>query len=267
MKTIYTCFPGGRNKALSLSYDDGRTADRRLVEILNKAGIKGTFHLNSGFLGREGYVRADEVASLYRGHEVASHTCTHPMLERIPREEVVRQVLEDRRRLEELVGYTVRGFSYPYGNRKGEIAALLPSLGIEYARLVQTTGDFQLSDDLFAWKTTCHHTDDLLGLSRRFLDISGRQSLNWFSVWGHSFEFEKDDSWDLIERFSAMIGGKTDIWYATVIETVDYLKAAKAVRVAASGDFAENPTARPVWLAADGSVVEVPAGGSVRLGD
>ena len=42
-KTIYTCFPQGKHKVLTMSYDDGKIFDRKLIEIFNKYGIKGTF--------------------------------------------------------------------------------------------------------------------------------------------------------------------------------------------------------------------------------
>ena len=48
MNRVYCCFPGGKHKALTMSYDDGRLEDRRLIEIFNRNGIRGTFHLNSG---------------------------------------------------------------------------------------------------------------------------------------------------------------------------------------------------------------------------
>ena len=44
---IKMLFPEGKNKALILSYDDGRTEDRQLVQLLNKYHLIGTFHLNS----------------------------------------------------------------------------------------------------------------------------------------------------------------------------------------------------------------------------
>ena len=44
LKNIYTCFPGGRHKVLTMSFDDGRLEDRRLVELFNRYGIRGTFH-------------------------------------------------------------------------------------------------------------------------------------------------------------------------------------------------------------------------------
>ena len=62
---VYTCFPGGRAKALTMSYDDGKIYDERLVEIFDKNGIKGTFHLNSAYFGNPGKIEASEVAELY----------------------------------------------------------------------------------------------------------------------------------------------------------------------------------------------------------
>ena len=43
---VYYCFPGGKAKALTMSYDDGKHADERLLSIFQKYGIKGTFNLN-----------------------------------------------------------------------------------------------------------------------------------------------------------------------------------------------------------------------------
>ena len=47
MNRIYKCFPGGKFKVLTLSYDDGKIQDRRLVDIFNKNGIRATFNVNS----------------------------------------------------------------------------------------------------------------------------------------------------------------------------------------------------------------------------
>ncbi|MBQ3472016.1 MAG: polysaccharide deacetylase family protein, partial [Clostridia bacterium] len=93
LKTIYTCFPGGKHKVLTMSYDDGREFDRRLISIFNKYGIKGTFHLNSGLMDvDETRIQLDEVKELYKGHEVSCHTLTHPTIERCPLSQVVQQV-------------------------------------------------------------------------------------------------------------------------------------------------------------------------------
>ena len=58
-KIVYTCFPGGKHKVLTMSYDDGRLEDRRLVEIFNRNGIRGTFNLNAGLI-REDRIPKEE---------------------------------------------------------------------------------------------------------------------------------------------------------------------------------------------------------------
>ena len=90
LPTIYTCFPGGKHKVLTMSYDDGKLEDRRLVSIFNKYGIKGTFHLNSG-LEMDTRIPTSEYQELYKGHEVSCHTLTHPTIARCPMEQVVSQ--------------------------------------------------------------------------------------------------------------------------------------------------------------------------------
>ena len=66
-KVIYTCFPGGKHKVLTVSYDDGRLEDRRLVELFNRYGIRGTFNLNGG-LPRPERIPESEWVELYKGH-------------------------------------------------------------------------------------------------------------------------------------------------------------------------------------------------------
>ena len=44
----------GKMKALTFSYDDGVTQDKRLIEMFNKYDLKCTFNLNSELLGKPG---------------------------------------------------------------------------------------------------------------------------------------------------------------------------------------------------------------------
>src|SRR5690554_3213433 len=113
MKRIAICFPGGKHKVLTMSYDDGNIADRKLVKIFDRYGVKGTFHINSGLLGVGDRVGSDEIRTLYEGHEVSAHTVTHPTIARIPKEQLICEIMEDRKALERLTGFTVRGMSYP----------------------------------------------------------------------------------------------------------------------------------------------------------
>ena len=265
MKTVYCCYPGGKHKALTMSYDDGCVQDRRLVEIFNRYGIKGTFHLNSGLTDREGRITPEEIPDLYRGHEIACHTATHPTLARCPLSETAAELLEDRKSLEKLAGYPVRGLSYPNGSVTREIETLLPSLGIRYSRTVGSTGDFTLPENPYRWEPTCHHSRRLMELGRQFLELNKKQYLYLMYVWGHSYEFDRDGNWDLIEDFCRMAGGKEDIWYCTNIEWMDCMDDFARLQFAADNSFVFNPGIRDCWISVDGSPVRIPGGETVRL--
>lgn len=265
MKTIYWCFPGGRHKALLLSYDDGKTADRSLVEIFNRHGLRGTFHLNAGKFGRDGRIEREEVAALYAGHEISAHSLTHPTLTRMPKELQVQQLLEDRRGLEQLAGYPVRGMSYPNGAVDAQLASMLPHLGLEYSRTTVSTGGFDLPEDLQRWPATCHHNEQLLEYTRKFNALSKQHMPYLFHVWGHSYEFDNDNNWDLIEAFCAEMGKHPEVWSTTHIALVDYLRAAKALQYTVDCDRVKNPSAIPVWISVDGNSVEIAAGAFVVL--
>ncbi len=259
-------FPGGRTKALTLSYDDGVVDDRRLVEIFNQHGLRGTFHLNSGMLGDDTKLAPKEIATLFAGHEVSAHAVTHPFLEQLPPAAVIHELTEDRRRLEELCGYPVRGMSYPFGTYSREIIALLPSIGIKYARTVNKTGQFNLPDDFLAWHPTLHHKHELLETAQRFIDLpQWSPRLQLFYVWGHSYEFRNDKNRELIEQFGAKIGRRDDIWYATNIEIVDSVQAQRRVEFSADFGTALNPTAAEVWIKAGKTPVRLAPGSLTNL--
>ena len=266
MNKVYCCFPGGKHKALTMSYDDGRLADRRLVEIFNRYGIRGTFHLNSGFLGVRDHVNPEEVKTLYAGHEVACHTVTHPTIARCPLTEVAREVLDDRRALEALTGYPVRGLSYPNGSVSRDIEALLPACGIRYSRVVGNSDNFALPENLYRWQATCHHSHRLLELGDQFLELRKKQYLYLMYVWGHSYEFDDKNNWDLMEAFCRKMGGQEDIWYCTNIEFADYMDDYKRLRFSADNLFVENPNAQDMYIAVnDGDAICVPAGKTIAL--
>jgi len=266
MNKVYCCYPGGKFKALTMSYDDGRIYDRRLIQIFNENGIRGTFHLNSGLLKGPDKIDPEEIPELYRGHEVACHTVTHPTIARCPLPEVVREVLDDRRELEKYTGYPVRGLSYPNGSLSREIEEMLPACGIRYSRVVGSSDGFALPENPLRWKATCHHNHRLLELGEEFLKLYKRQYLYLMYVWGHSYEFNDADNWELMEEFCRKMGGREDIWYCTNIEFMDCMDDFKRLQFAADNEFVCNPNARDCWITVnDGEPVCIPGGETVRL--
>ncbi len=229
-------------KLLTLSFDDGVTQDERFIKIINKYGIKCTFNLNSELLGTDGFlmingkkinhtkVSANKVRELYKGHEVASHTLTHPFLVNLEADEVERQVEEDVKNLSELVGYKVRGFAYPGGGvncNEFTAAVLEERTSAEYGRTTIHTYSFKPQEYLYLFNPTISLLKDkekLLSLCKEFLE-STSDALQLFYIWGHTYELDVNDDWSFFEDVCKMLSGKEDILYCTNIEAFDYIKA------------------------------------------
>ena len=272
MKVGFNLYKDGKHKALTMSYDDGQVHDIRLLEIFNKYGIKGTFHLNSGKLDDEAgkFLTSEQVATKFDGHEISVHSLTHPYLERVSDEEIVHEIVEDRKNLERLCAYPVRGMSYPFGTYDTQLIGKLRVLGMQYSRTIKSAGvwsspdDFKIPDDFMQWHPTCHHADaklfDYLEAFKRC-----KRAMPLFYVWGHSFEFPRGDGWARIEEFCAKAGGDPDVWYATNIEIYDYITALRTLRFSADRSMVYNPSATDVWVDVDGRAVACPAGKVTKL--
>ena len=108
---IRKLYPYGKKKVFNVTYDDGVLQDIRFVKLLNRYQIKGTFNLDSQLLEDEfqwthesGCVvkrlKANEVRMLYQGHEIASHTLTHPNMENLTRKEIMNELAQVKTTLE-----------------------------------------------------------------------------------------------------------------------------------------------------------------------
>ena len=217
-------------KALTFSYDDGALQDVRLIEIFNKYRLKATFNLNSETLGKTMHngrpmksptVKPSDVKFIYEGHEVASHTLTHPNLTKIADEyEIIRQVEQDRLNLSELVKYEIQGFAYPGGgvNCDDRVANIIRNgTGVAYCRTNVSNGSFEVQNDLYKYAPTFYHCesfDKLLDLGRAFVEMKS-DTPQIFCVWGHSYELDDADGWDMMEEFCKITSEREDIFYGT----------------------------------------------------
>ena len=147
-----------------------------------------------------------------------------------------------------------------------QVVDVLKVCGIVHARTVTSALSFAMPMDFLRWNPTCSHKNpNLENLKNEFLNLHKTQYLYMFYLWGHSYEFEIDNNWNVIENFAKDMSGKDDIWYATNIEIVDYLDAARRLLVSVNGDFAYNPSAKSVWLEVDKKAVEIKGGEQISL--
>jgi len=281
-------FPGGKCKAVTLSYDDGATEDIPFLEIINRYGLKCTFNLNSrSFLAGKGISVQDAKDMLAAGHEVAVHGAEHLAEGLLSPLDGIREVLHCREELEQALGTIIRGMAYPdsgitcFGNtaQYENIRRYLKDLGIAYARTLKGDNDrFELPADWYAWMPTCHHKnpqlheymESFLSLDVRNQYIS-RKCSRLFYIWGHSFEFKRQNNWDVLESIGKTLGEHEDIWYATNIEIRDYVAAWDALHRSADGKIVYNPTVTDIWFAEVSAAMEmkeycIHAGETLQIG-
>ena len=270
-------FKDGKQKVITLSYDDGVVQDIKLIEIMNKYGLKGTFNINSGMYLPEdavrqkyyGRLKLSEAKELYinSGHEVALHTLNHPFLENLDNLELIYQIIEDRKSIEKEYGVIARGMAYPYGTYSEKVISILEKCDIAYARTVNSTYNFNLPQNWLKLHPTCHHKyDKLMDLVKEFIETPRPWgNAEMFYLWGHSYEFDKDDNWEVIERFAKYAGGRDDIWYATNIEIYDYVKAYESLQTSYDKKIIKNPSSTKVWAEINKELVCIDAGSTVRL--
>lgn len=267
----------GKLKVLTLSYDDGVVQDIRLIKILDKYGIKGTFNINSGLYLSEGAEREkfygrmklSEAKELYTnsGHEVAVHGLTHPFLEKLDTAEMIYEITEDRRNIEEQFGVIARGMAYPFGTYSDKVIDVLEKCHIAYARTTKSTYGFGFPENWLTLHPTCKHDyENLEELIKKFVEPTNNyNNPEMFYLWGHSYEFDDNGNWEIIEKFAEYAGGHEHIWYATNIEIYDYVKAYERLQTSYDKKIVHNPSSIDVWFDIKGEGYCVKAGETLKI--
>lgn len=258
-------FPGGLWKALIMSYDDGHDQDRGLIPIFNQYGIKGTFHLNSGWLDTATFVSSDDVRTLYAPHEVSVHTVDHPDLTGVSDETIRWEVGHCRWALAQLTGYEPASMSYPMGGYDTRVIGQLPGQGIKSSRTVEATFslDFLPADPL-KWHPTCHHAN-ASGLADEFIARTQEQMALLF-IWGHSYELDNgyaDNSWASMSALCAKLGHRGDTWYAGMEEVRAYLAAIRELTYPASHVIRNPSSSITVWAKPAGTLIKIAPGKTI----
>ena len=131
-------------KYFTLSFDDGLEQDKKVLELMKKYGLRGTFNLNSGMFGLQGEVKGigtfsfqdceagirhhwpfsyvphnripeDEIRDVYAQMEVATHGYRHEPLGKVNDSTMQRSVNQDKEILERLTGKQILGHDYAHG--------------------------------------------------------------------------------------------------------------------------------------------------------
>ena len=269
---IRRCYPNGKRKAFNVTYDDGVLQDVRLVALLNAYGIKGTFNLNSGLMEQEfewihpcgmtvKRLSREAVQGLYDGHEVASHSLTHPYMSSLTKPEILREMGADKANLAQLFGAEVAGFALPFRYYSEQIADCARESGFLYSRMSEFTGDYCPWQDRYYWKCGFYHVESGL---REYVAgfLATDEELALCQIVGHSYDLDAEDLWNVTEEIIAAVSMREDVWLATHRQIVEYLLAMSSLR--SDGGYLVNDSDSKLWLEVNGTPVVLLPGESLK---
>jgi hypothetical protein len=271
-------FPGGRDKALSFTFDDGCVEDRRLIEKIGELGLRATCNINSDWfdlvLPYSHRMTAEEtVSALDREYvEIASHGAKHADCMRMDGESFLWDAIKDRAQLEALFHRPITGYAFPQGAVTEEAKRDIERAGFEYARGVGFPGHFELPRDLYCIQGTIDllspSTDELID---RFLStkcdtwIWGDTGAKLCEMFVHSYCIDSEEKWELCFSRLEKLAHHDDVWYATNIEVVRYIKAYRSLIFSLEHEYVYNPSALDLWIYVEDKTVEVKSGATVAL--
>lgn len=210
---------------ITTSWDDGSICDLKLANLLKKYNIPATFYIpiKADFINVLDPVKIRDIS---KNFDIGGHTYNHQHLTEVSRRIASKEIVESKKKLEDIIGRKTELFSYPGGVWNGEIIELTKKAGFKGARTIER---FKTSiDDPYKMGITSHvynhgalsQIKQLIGSGEEGLifNLIGELLLNkdWaetslltlkecikeggiWHLFGHSWEIEKYDFWEGLE--------------------------------------------------------------------
>ncbi|MBN1130493.1 MAG: polysaccharide deacetylase family protein [Chitinispirillaceae bacterium] len=148
----------GDRQPLLLTFDDGcRSFYRHALPVLADGDYKVTLFPVAGYLGRTSswdilpafhHLSAPELREISaQGHEIGSHTLSHPDLTLLETADLVTELRDSKRLLEDIVGKSVTALSFPFGSWNRRIWNIAGECGYTHATIYRRHRE--ASDRLF----------------------------------------------------------------------------------------------------------------------
>lgn len=234
---------------LTTSWDDGHRDDIRLARMLKEHGIKGTFYVcpRDREFTHQDLLTPQEIKNISSDFEIGAHTLTHPRLPEISKGQAEEEIFGSKAVLEEIAGKKVVTFCYPYGSYAKAHLQLVKDAGYRYARTVTRyqfgfTNPYEAGTSIHAYS---HGWFDLWRISHfaKFRPAEALRYIEWdvlacamfdrvireggtYHLWGHSWEIDKYNGWDRLERVFRYISGHPQVKYVANGELGTYFKSA-----------------------------------------
>ena len=212
---------------ITTSWDDGHPTDFRIVELLAKYDLRGTFYIPK--VAETETMGEAQIRRIASTQEVGAHTLNHVYLPEVDEATADREIVESRKWLESVLGDECRMFCFPRGKFTSHHLVTAAEAGYTGVRTTEmlsmqpprrTHGIWEMPTTVEAYPHTSYTLMRNI-LKRRaggnFLNLlRNRKQLDWpvlaqtlfdqtrsangvFHLWGHSWEIEEFDLWGPLE--------------------------------------------------------------------
>lgn len=234
------------------SWDDGHILDKRVMGLLNRYNMKGTFYITVNGKNR---LTDDDLKIISKMHEIGAHTLNHPYLTKIKENEALEQIKQSKIYLENIIDKPVKMFAYPSGDYNDSVKNLVKLSDFIGARTTQDW-TFNADADNYEMPATIHiypHPvrrsiknwkgairpviNNMPGIIKYHLPFSA--FFSWtnlakalfdyvcknggiYHLWGHSWEIEQYDMWEDFEEFLKYVHNQNGVKYLTNGEIIEF---------------------------------------------
>lgn len=186
---------GGRTAVIT--FDDGYVDNLAACEELQKRGMRATWFIVSGSIGREPawpadgrpvgrLLNADELREMQAGGmEIGSHTVSHARLTELDDTAMMRELVESKATLETLLGQPIGSFAYPYGAWDVRCAEAAQHAGYAAACTTRTGWVLRDGNPYQLRRLTVFNSDTLGSFARKL--YFGSHDVRWRDMAAYAF--------------------------------------------------------------------------------
>lgn len=221
----------------------------KVLKVLEKNQIKGTFFISSKLIDETGYLDSQQIRNIKKkGHEIGSHTKTHARLITMDKKKALSELITSKAEIEKIIGHEIFGFSYPFGKFNEMLKALVKLSCYKYARTVKFGAINSPPRDWFEWNPSMI-AEGRGGYRKKFFLKYFRFVSSWvftrgfprnwietahymfkiiyakkgfFHLWGHSRSLCQYNDLKKLDKFLLYVSKLPDIWFARNIDIFHY---------------------------------------------
>ncbi|KXN67764.1 carbohydrate esterase family 4 protein [Conidiobolus coronatus NRRL 28638] len=155
----------------AMTFDDGPyDYSPQVLSSLKRYNVKATFFLVGELVTNPSYIRFVK-QMIMEGHQVASHTFTHPHLNSLSDEQLAEEIQKSEDAIYQAIGYRITYFRCPYGECDSRVVGILKGRNYKVVNWNLDTLDWQNRD-----------SNQILSAYNTNLDSASSQTASWIAL-------------------------------------------------------------------------------------